>query len=339
MPKQIYWSSNFPFGIADIENESHLKYKIGCENSFLAEDSIHCCIAECNNWLVRVRRGTNDANSFCKTHGIRLSTRPTYIYDDKFRNIIIAHDLYSSAINKKVENWRLGNENSEDAVTWNVFVSFMKARMLDYLFETIVGEPPSEYPKLYLWGSQISEEGVFEFAELSRIRSDLEKGLSIPTEPDIAIVVPGQAAVLIEAKFGSKNPTLEGKEERRGDIHEFLDRYYCSPDLPDPLKRSWLIDLPSSQIYEQLCRNAIFASWIASFTGGKKAILINLVRSEDELDIEARLSRNINQDGIIFKRITWEELYKLAINYRSLLNPLGDNMKNKSYCLQKALKI
>ena len=112
MPKQIYWSSNFPFGIADIENESHLKYKIGCENSFLAEDSIHCCIAECNNWLVRVRRGTNDANSFCKTHGIRLSTRPTYIYDDKFRNIIIAHDLYSSAINKKVENWRLGNENS-----------------------------------------------------------------------------------------------------------------------------------------------------------------------------------------------------------------------------------
>ena len=57
---------------------------------------------------------------FAQSISISVSTKPTYIYEDKKSNFIVGRDILRQV--SKVESWRLGFETSEDAVSWNVFV-------------------------------------------------------------------------------------------------------------------------------------------------------------------------------------------------------------------------
>ena len=74
---------------------------------------------------------------------------------------------------------------------------------------------------------------------------------------------PGQAMVLIEAKFGSSNSVLAQKRGRFRSVAEFLSRYRCKEDGDDPLNRKWISEQSDKEILEQLCRNAVFAHWLA----------------------------------------------------------------------------
>src|SRR3954454_1151135 len=76
----------------------------------------------------------------CPEHALRLHTA-TFAYwngpdrelDARRRNFIVRDDLVRSiALRKgmKVESHRLGYEMSEDALSWNVFVSLAEARRL-----------------------------------------------------------------------------------------------------------------------------------------------------------------------------------------------------------------
>jgi hypothetical protein len=102
------------------------------------------------------------------------------------------------------------------------------------------------------------------WSNLREVRDELETGLTIPTEPDIILRVPGTPWCRSKRSFGSPNSSLAGKLARFGSVTRFLERYTCKPDAAHTLDRKWISQRPGKRILEQLCRNVVFAHWLAS---------------------------------------------------------------------------
>jgi hypothetical protein len=104
---------------------------------------VRCYVRGCAHWLRTPTR--LDAGDMCPDHGIRCHSSgygATYTYPDVRRNIIIDADLLATRIVAhpfKYESHRLGNEKSEDALTWNVFRSLQAAGCLHTVARRITG--------------------------------------------------------------------------------------------------------------------------------------------------------------------------------------------------------
>ena len=166
----LLWSDSLPYGIDSFEENVASKYQKGSKAEFLDADDIHCCIRGCNHWHKRRKRGK--PCSYCPDHEISVSSSPTYIFKDSQRNYIVGRELIKEM--KKVERWRLGNENSEDALTWNAFVGLLKLEGLKSLFELFTGTSPASEPELYLWGNRINTEEPAFWEKLKHVRSELD---------------------------------------------------------------------------------------------------------------------------------------------------------------------
>jgi hypothetical protein len=148
---------------------------------------------------------------------------------------------------------------------------------------------------------------------------------------------PGQALVLIEAKFGSPNGTLAGKEERFGSVQEFLDRYAPREGSPDPLAREWIGQRPPHRVLEQLCRNVIFAQWLAE--AGERPFVVNLVKEAQE-EKPPFADHLVSNSPVTFRHETWEGLYRaLPVLSSQEATPLRHYLLHKTDRLSKAFAI
>ncbi|MGO9863709.1 MAG: hypothetical protein ACLPLR_08875 [Terriglobales bacterium] len=318
--------SEIPYGMAEIKKDAASLYATARADPL--QRGVPCCIDGCDELLARRHRGQKPC--FCPKHGISVSTKPTYIYQDSERNFIVGRDILERVC--KVEKWRLGFETSEDAVSWNVFVSLLTLGGLAEAFEALTGIIPTVEPELYLWGNRINAD-CSRWPNLCKVRAELENGLGLPTEPDIMLRTPGQAIVLIEAKFGSSNSVLAGKKGRFGSVTEFLNRYRCKDGGADPLNRKWISVQPAKEILEQLCRNAVFAHWLASEC--EKPFVINLVRRAAQND-EQLFRRHLAENAVQFNVRTWEDLRGLPVVQGEQASVLRRYLKNKTLNLLPA---
>jgi hypothetical protein len=325
------WSGEIPYGKSEIEKDAAWRYSATRADSLLDREFLRCCIHDCKELLPRRHRGQSP--HFCPKHGISMSTKPTYIYREAERNFIIGKHIPKRL--PKVENWRLGFETSEDALSWNVFVSLYALEGLAEILTRLTGISPIEEPELYLWGNRIAaESGKWE--RLLDVREKLEDGLVIPTEPDIILRIPGKAIVLIEAKFGSSNSRLAGKKTRFGSLKEFLNRYKCKEAATDPLNRTWISEQEETMILEQLCRNAIFAHWLAS--GNEQPFIINLVTRKATND-ERLFRQHLSENGVQFHVHTWEDVCGLSVVQGEQASVLRRYLENKTLNLQPAFNL
>lgn len=323
--------SEIPYGTSELKKDAGLRYSTGRSDSLLHGDHLQCCIRDCTELLPKRHR--RQEPRFCTKHGISVSTKPTYIYRNTERNFIIGMDILKSV--SKVERWRLGFESSEDAVSWNVFVSLYALKGLAEAFEALTGMVPLREPELYLWGNRIDADCT-PWPDLCEVRAALEKGMAIPTEPDIMLRVPGQAIALIEAKFGSPNSSLSKKKGRFGSVIEFLGRYRCKEGADDPLNRKWISAQEDERILEQLCRNAVFAHWLASER--EQPFVINLVKraaSNDEQLFRQHLSENV----VRFHVRAWEDICGLSAIQREQASILRRYLENKTLNLMPAFDL
>jgi hypothetical protein len=199
----------------------------------------------------------------------------------------------------------------------------------------LTGIEPRDDVELLMWGIRAFDPDPLVWNRLVETRKVLEDGAGFPTEPDIILRIPGQAVVLIEAKFGSPNSTLSGHEERFGGVPEFLDRYPSIEGRPDPLNREWMEEQEPESILQQLARNVIFAQRLAE--EGEVPFVVNLVRNCDELGIESRFSTHLASDTPVrFKRWTWEDIYRIACTMGEDAEPLRYYLRNKTNRLAKA---
>ena len=334
----LNWTKTQPFGFDDLEENAAIRYSSKAHDSLIRKSQIRCCVQGCSHWLAKRRRKQrNNPDAFCPTHGISVSTSPTFIYKDHSRNFIIDTDILNQVKSLKVESWRLGNERSEDALSWNVFMGLAGLNGLAVAFHNLTGIQIDSEPELYLWGIKVSGAKPLVWAKLMTVRQALEKKVKIPTEPDIILRVPGKAIALIEAKFGSSNGTLEGKKKRFGTVADFLNRYRCLEGAADPLNREWIEEQPRAQVLQQLVRNVIFAQWLAE--DGEVPFVVNLVRATDETNVEERMTNHLAANGPVrFRRATWEGLSQLPLMAQQDAAPLRNYLKNKTNKLTRAFQ-
>ena len=317
---------DLPYGVDDVDP---------LQARPLKPDHVRCCIKGCSRILERAHRQTRrDPACFCPDHGIRVSastTSPTYVYEDPSRNFIVDRHLLDDV--DKTVRWRLPNETSEDALSWNVFVGLRRLERLREVVRTFTGTTVDREPELYLWSSKIGVNGVNRWAAICEVRKALEESHNIQTEPDVTIRVPGEVLILVEAKFGSANCTLASKDY--ASVDEFLD-VYEAPVGSDPLDRAWIGSQQEGRVLEQLCRHAVFGAWLRE--PGERVVLINLLRRCELIAKPPEFAPHLNPAGPVeFSARSWEDLFPLCEC------PGGDLLiqyfRGKSYHLRPAFDL
>jgi hypothetical protein len=328
-----------------------------------ARNPTMCPVNSCSTKLVSVpyRRGLLP---FCLTHGIRLHSKTFAYYnlaqklgDARLRNFIVRSDLARKVAlgsTQKAESHRLGYEMSEDALSWNVFVSLADAGKLRSAAEFLIDCDIGEEPDLYLWGERLDVKGGTSgrrYQQLDHAIGNLENGVTrFKTEPDIMLVLDGRVVICIEAKFGSGNPLAHhgtskagGKPtDRDGLLRRYLDP--ASAITRRDIDRDGIGEIFHSQIF----RNLVFASEMANGGDWHVVSLMSttqrkLGRTTDKYSFDDprpqvwSCLRSECRDRFHFR--TWEDLYGKVVRNNEGLAQLGAYIRTKSAHYERAFDL
>jgi hypothetical protein len=322
-----------PYGVNDIKS---------------AKDLDHCCpIKGCDTWIDEYpsrEKPRNSPSNYCQKHKI-YCRRKTYIYEEKLDNLTVDIDLFKDIFekqgNKKYDIERIGYEKSEDALTWNVFVTLKNAGELKAITSLISGKSCEEEPELILWGYNLKDGSPLE--ELEFFREKFESEIRVPTEPDI-ILKTAKEVFLIEAKFCSPNSRKEISVWRDKEINKRTKEEY----EPYRIRYKSLIDeVLNKDIIERqnkFCSQLVRYVLYAHDAYKDKSCIVNLLPKNPSLNkeiysIEKEFKSYLKKDT--FKTITWEDIYKAIGNLKGEpeIIVLRKYLQEKTANLKKAFTI
>jgi hypothetical protein len=316
-----------------------------------------CPVSGCSATLKHVPYGAKRRDRtlpWCPGHGIRLHSNTFSYWSEhdggdaaRRRNFIVRDDLVRKIVLRKgmkAESHRLGQEMSEDALSWNVFVSLAEADRLREAVKFLTGRELRRAPSLYLWGRRIdgADRRHDLYEPLARVRANLEPNIhAFPTEPDIMLVAEGELLVCIEAKFGSANPMSRDAEIKPGEKPSsragLLERYLgnhtsertrsaiCREKIPEPF-------------CTQLFRNVVFASEMADAMSWH---VVNLAKGgsscKDPTDEVCGYLHPHWRQSFTFR--TWEGLHDAVIAGDPDLARLDRYLRGKSAHFERAFTL
>ncbi len=271
----------------------------------VTETHVECPVAGCTKEVKRQRNAFRTAGEFlCPEHRIFISPS-TFEYSDFRENLLWTTgrdmDLLDAIAGVKRES-RMARDNSEDALTWNVFRFLEQSALLGGWLESIA-DTPVRNPRIKYWSHCPEAKGTWP--PLDAARRTFGEAPKRDSEPDL-IVETDDAIYWIEAKFLSGNETspsnpADSKQYITGG-ERWFDRMFKSP---------FGVVAVDKQFYE-LARFWLLGSWGAA-KAGKRFYLINLVRSRKELHVEREFGGHIVIQGDRqFKRATWEGIYQFV---------------------------
>jgi hypothetical protein len=260
---------------------------------------------------------------------------PTYILSDRLANFIVGHELIQAALNgdwDKAETHRLGHENSEDALTFNVFRSLQECGHLARIAELVTGGAVAEPPELFLWGRRINRDGSTEsWPELQAIRDRVEPEHGQQTEPDACMHVRDWGWIFIEAKFDFGIKTATSAEK----LQAWCELY--PSQAPTLFDREYLAAVAPTQFPEQLLRNVVFAELIR---GGEEAHVVALGRELDRTPIAAWVAGCLADSCAVSTSVmAWEQIYRALPLAGSEIARLRDYFEAKSHSLRPAFNL
>lgn len=275
----------------------------------ITETTVKCPVKGCREKVARQREFFKREEKFkCSKHNIYVSPS-TFEYQNELDNILWREkadlELFKRVKRAKRES-RIARDNSEDAVTWNVFRFLEKSKLLSR-FLAKLSKSSLENPEMIYWSYSQLENGVW--SPLQDARREFETIRRRGSEPDI-IVKGYDVLFFIEAKFTagnntvfqSKNPKVQKKYEMGG------GGWY---------KKVFNSDFETVAIAEkkyELLRFWLIGTWIAKLLN-LNFYLVNLVLSKKEKNIERVFKRHIKKNRHReFLRITWENIYKCILN-------------------------
>ena len=246
----------------------------------------------------------------------------TFIYRNESDNLICKDDedlLLLKEIKKFKRESRMANDNSEDALTWNVFRTIERGGKLQELLRFLLGIDITN-PKIVYWS--YDQENKCLYSELIDAREKCKESKTNGTEPDL-IIECDQATIAIEAKFTSSNRTHKEDDD-------VLNKYQSNLMFNKLFKKT-MSDISKKGKYEkyELARNWLIGEYLRK---EKKFILINLVKNSNEKDIcEAMKEIFIEDENHKFIKKTWEDIYKFCnIYYPFNFSRLIKYMANKT---------
>jgi hypothetical protein len=258
---------------------------------------------------------------------VSFRVSPTYVLSDHFENFIVGRDLVGK-LSGKAEAWRLGNENSEDALSFNVFRSLQEAGLLGQAARLLTGVDVGGEPELIVWGNRLGRTAAKRVPKLDEALDRLEGTTGQQTEPDIILRVPGWGWIFIEAKLTSPTSTYKGRPHKLAT----WKKRYAKSDLFDAAA----LDTADPDAFpEQLLRNVAVAHAVAE---GEHIAVVALVREVYALAVAGWAAGYVAHDGIHTRSATWEQIYALTDGHDEL-EMLRAYLLDKSVYLRRAFAL
>ena len=258
-----------------------------------------------------LEKGENNREKFnqylCKKHKIYI-TPTTFIYEDLRDNLLwydADKDFLDKIIAAKRIKGQLHHDKSEDAVSWNVFRFLERTKLLPGFLERLHNSPVKS-PEVIYWSYSQSQQKVWN--ELEKTRAEFGESPQRSSEPDL-VVKSDDVLFFIEAKLTAPNKIDFSKNHTAEDRVERVRRYS---------KCDYFLNRPVENIigagYCQLMRFWLIGALIAD-NKNLNFYLLNLVRKNEEKDIESEFGKYIKQnEKRKFMRVTWEDIYKYISN-------------------------
>ncbi len=261
----------------------------------------------------------------------RFRASPTFVLADPLENLIVGSELVSGLVSGGKAESRMANENSEDAVTWNVFRSLQEAERLAAATDLLVGVTPSCEPDLFVWSMHVEREHTAEWPGLRAIRTLLEPGAGQQTEPDVCLHVRGWGWVFVEAKVASPMTVC------RDDAHlaRWQSRYL--PHGVGILDAARIAATPPAELPEQLLRNVLFAHHIRA--DGEQAAVVSVTRARDKDPSAAVRSCLVDPGAVAIGHCTWERISNVLCAREEVLSGLCAYFERKSLSLRPAFDV
>ena len=267
----------------------------------ITESTIECPVKGCSEKVER-EVFKQDERFKCPKHNIYISPT-TFAYQNELDNLLWKDkaDLDLLKRIKKVKReCRIEHDNSEDAVTWNVFRFLERNNLVEVTLSSIIGVPLRS-PELIYWSYSQKEKA--SWSELKKAREEFGEEIKNSSEPDI-IIKTDNTLLFIEAKLTAGNKTIP-RDTSNSKKYETGGDNWLSKVLKSDYKTVAIVE----KKYE-LLRFWLLGSWMAN-QQELDFYLINLVLSEREADIETIFKRHINESPRRkFLRATWEDIYQ-----------------------------
>jgi hypothetical protein len=289
-------------------------------------NTVECPVKDCDVIVERQRNSFKREKKFyCPEHKIYISPS-TFEYENETYNLLWKDrddmELLKNIKTVKRES-RMARDNSEDALSWNVFRFLEKNQLLEKVIEPTLGVPIKS-PEIIYWSySQKDETG---WPALNDAREYFGEQIRRGSEPDI-IIKTDNALFFIEAKLTASNETVPTNLDDAKKYEEKDKKFYSQ------IFKSAFNTIAVQEKKYELLRFWLLGNWIAK-EKNLDFYLIDLVLEEKEQDIENIFGQLIKQDqNKRFIRITWEDIYAQILNHGTSLsdsNRIIDYFKNKT---------
>ena len=206
-----------------------------------------------------------------------------------------------NAAKKVKRESRIARDNSEDALTFNVFRFLEKTNQVGSLLSSLTKSQITD-PEIIYWSYSRKDNGTW--TGLSRARKEFGERVGGGTEPDLIIVTENEL-FFVEAKFNSTNKTPGHNKNKDNYLYGGNGWFH----------RVFRSDFETVAIKEkkyELMRFWLLGTWLADHLS-RTFYLVNLVLSEREKHIEQLMqSHFLMNDNIYFNWLTWEDIYRFV---------------------------
>jgi hypothetical protein len=265
----------------------------------ITQSSVECPVIGCSKWVERQRESfKREERFYCQEHKIFISPT-TFEYKNEVDNLLwktTADLALLEAIKTVKRESRMARDNSEDALSWNVFRYLETTQKLAGLLSWIT-QTEQQQAELIYWS--YSQKANCAWPQLDKARKEFGENLQRSSEPDL-IAISEKGLFFIEVKLTATNDTVPSDKYNRKKYLSGGDEWWRQVFISD--YETVAIEAKKYELF----RFWLLGSWLAKDMG-RDFYLINVVLSERETDIVQQFSSHINKaDNRQFKRVTWE---------------------------------
>jgi len=277
------------------------------ESIKITETTVECPAKGCSKKIERQREAFKREERFkCPEHNIYISPS-TFEYQSELDNLLWKDkadlDLLKKIKTVKRES-RSTRDNSEDAVTWNVFRFLERNNLVEIALSSIIDVALKSSEVIY-WAYSQGENS--SWSELNKAREEFGEEIKRSSEPDI-IIKTDDALLFIEAKLTAGNETVPSNMSNSKKYKTGGDNWFSKVFESD-----YKTVAIAEKKYE-LLRFWLLGTWIAK-QRDLDFYLVSLVLSEREKDIESIFKMHLYENQRMrFIRITWEDIYQQILN-------------------------
>ncbi len=274
----------------------------------ISSDSVECPVIGCSKKVERQRHSFKREERFhCSEHKIYISPS-TFEYDLEIDNLLWKNETdltLLEAVKTVKRESRISRDNSEDAISWNVFRYLEDTNQVAKLL-SLVTQTEQHLIELVYWSYSQKANGAW--SELNKARKEFGENLQRSSEPDL-IALTDTALFFIEAKVTATNNTSPSGSNNRTNYLAGGNKWHTHVFVSD-------FDTVAIKAKKyELFRFWLLGSWLANEMK-LDFYLLNVVLTEREVDIEKQISPHIQTEtNRQFKRVTWEEIHNFIAEY------------------------